>query len=101
MMDLMCGCNESGSVLCFYHKLRTIQFGGTKRSPQSLMESRWEKDMPAYQRLRANGIQPKSIDGCAKLESSANSQLEVEMGDVLAPLAKESGQTLKQLLPKV
>lgn len=96
-----CGCTRDGRVLCFYHKLHTIQFAGGKRSPQSKMESEWDKDMPAYQRLRRNGLQPKQINGCAEIEKTANSQLEVEMGDVLKPLVAESGQTLRQVLPKV
>ena len=96
-----CGCNEAGTVTCYYHKLRTIQFGGAKRSPQTQMESRWDKDMPAYIRLRHNGLQPKQIDGCAELESRANDQMEIEMGDLLTPLAAQTGKTVRQLIPGV
>lgn len=74
----------------FKAKLKTIQFGGPKSS-QSQMESRWEKDMPAYYRLRRNGLQPSRIDGCAELETRATSQTEVEMGHLFD----------KQTLPKV
>jgi hypothetical protein len=80
-----CGCNERTGTMCFKHKLRTIQFDSRARSPQSQMESRWEKDMPAYQRLRWNGLQPPKIDGCAQLEQRANSQMEIEMGHLIAP----------------
>lgn len=92
--------DSNGREAEFRDKLRSVQFG-KPRSSKSFMESRWERDMPAYQRLRMNGLQPKQIDGCARIETEANSQLEVEMADVLKPLAVESGQTLKQLLPKV
>ncbi len=80
-----CGCNPRLNRCCFYHKLRTIQFAGTARSPQSLMEARWERDMPAYRRLRDNGLQPPHIDGCAQLETRASSQLEIEMGHLISP----------------
>jgi len=39
-----------------------------------------EKDLVAYRALRADGLQPKGIDGSHKLEALANSPLEVEMG---------------------
>lgn len=87
----VCGCNEGRNVTCFKHKLRTIQFGKVKKSPQTLMEKRWERDMPAYQRLRRNGLQPKSIDGSAALEQRAKSQTEVEMGHIFD----------RKVLPKV
>lgn len=86
-----CDCNERLNRVCFYHKLKTIQFGGRGKSPQSLMESRWERDMPAYHRLRMNGLQPPKIDGCADLEQRAGSQMEVEMGHLID----------KKTLPKV
>jgi hypothetical protein len=86
-----CGCNEQGTRLCFYHKLKTIQFGGRGKSPQSAMESRWERDMPAYQRLRHHGLQPRQIDGCADLETHADSQLEIELGHLIP----------KEILPSV
>ena len=64
---------------CFGCKLLTIHYGRPP-TPQSRMEQRWQQDMPAYKRLRADGLQPKSIDDCATLERHADNQLEVEMG---------------------
>lgn len=46
-------------------------------------EKRWDRDMPAYRRLRKDGLQPKSIDGAAKLEQHAESKAEVETGQIL------------------
>jgi len=43
----------------------------------------WEADMPAYQRLRRNGVQPKRIDDSAALETRANDQFEVEMAQII------------------
>lgn len=43
-------------------------------------EVRWNRDMPAYKRLRSHGIQPKGIDGSAELEAKAADKLEIEMG---------------------
>ncbi len=38
----------------------------------------WDKDMPAYKRLRQQGLQPRSIDGAARLESTAKTEAQVE-----------------------
>lgn len=43
-------------------------------------EKRWDSDLPAYKRLRRNGVQPKGIDGSARLEAKANETIEVESG---------------------
>lgn len=49
-------------------------------------ERGWDKDMPAYKRLREQGYQPKGVDGAAMAESQANHPLEIAMG---RPLGKE------------
>lgn len=77
-----CGCD--GDLLCFKHKLRSIQFNPAP-APQTLMERRWQRDMPAYKRLRDSGLQPKAIDGSADLETRASTQIEVEMGHIFRP----------------
>jgi hypothetical protein len=41
-------------------------------------EKNWQKDMPAYKRLRAEGLQPKTIDGCAAVEQLATSKHQIE-----------------------
>lgn len=88
--------------------IRSVTFsqdGMPTRHPKTIatnqMEARWHKDMGAYHRLRMNGLQPKQIDGCAELESRANSQLEVELGDTLRDLAAEMGEPIKKLMPRV
>ena len=43
-------------------------------------ESGWDRDMPAYKRLRREGHQPPSVDGCADLEARARSPFEIETG---------------------
>lgn len=43
-------------------------------------EKRWEKDMPAYKRLREDGLQPAHIDGSSRMEQTANDKLEVAAG---------------------
>lgn len=37
-------------------------------------------DAPAYKRLRRNGLQPKGVDGCARIEALASHPAEVETG---------------------
>ena len=43
-------------------------------------EKRWAKDMPAYKRLRADGLQPRHIDGSASFEAKARDRIEIEDG---------------------
>jgi putative FmdB family regulatory protein len=45
-------------------------------------EKQLEKDLPAYARLRKEGMQPKSTVGAAELEARAESRFEVEYGTV-------------------
>jgi hypothetical protein len=47
-------------------------------------EKRWEKDMPAYARLRKEGLQPKHVDGAHAMEQGATDKLEIEAGTKLA-----------------
>jgi hypothetical protein len=57
-----------------------VQFNGDGPAPQTLLERRWQADMPAYARLRADHIQPRSVDGAADLEAHLNyGQLEADM----------------------
>lgn len=51
-------------------------------------DAQWDKDMPAYKRLRHNGIQPKRIDDSAELETRADEQYEVEMAQLVPKHAR-------------
>lgn len=44
------------------------------------VERNWQKDMPAYKRLRKEGLQPKRIDGAAEVEAKAKYKWQVETG---------------------
>ena len=46
-------------------------------------EARWQKDMPAYKQLRADGLQPSSIDGADKLAATARDRIDVEHAKTL------------------
>jgi hypothetical protein len=49
------------------------------------MERRWSRDMPAYARLRGDGLQPRGIDGCGDLEQQLDhGQLECDMGHLFS-----------------
>ena len=43
-------------------------------------ESRLSKDLPAYKRLRRDGLQPRNIDGSAELEKRVGSQFDIDLG---------------------
>lgn len=55
---------------------------GKRVSEVNQTERNWNKDMPAYKRLRADGLQPKRIDGAAEVEKKAKEKWQVETGIV-------------------
>lgn len=59
-------------------------------------EATWDKDMPAYKRMRGQGLQPKAIDGAADIEAKASDPLEVEMGRLMTPGEKETLKASKE-----
>lgn len=40
--------------------------------------------MDAYKRLRRDGVQPKQIDGSARVEAGSHDRFEVEMGHLFS-----------------
>ena len=72
---------------CFACRVSGVRMGAnstTSRGSQveatNKVERNWQKDMPAYKRLRQEGLQPKSIDGAACIESRATEKWQVETG---------------------
>jgi hypothetical protein len=70
---------------CFGCRLRTINFSGTctpNRKPEVVQQnsfvSEMSRDLDAYRRLRAEGLQPKNVKGAADVEQFATSKFEVE-----------------------
>ena len=89
---------------CFVCKVSTISFGSSgmpTRSPVAAAtearEKRWNKDMPAYKALRAQGLQPPRIDGSAELASKAETRFEVESGKVMPGQAKKIEATVNAI----
>jgi hypothetical protein len=41
-------------------------------------EKRWNRDMPAYKRLRKQGLQPRAIEGSSLLEKHATHKWQIE-----------------------
>ena len=77
---------------CFGCKLTTFSASATctpGRRPDAISgmrrDIRWERDMPAYKRLRQDGLQPRQIDGCGVLESRAELEKQVTMGTLADP----------------
>lgn len=63
---------------CYGCRIQTVGFApsampsrGTNQTAvdTNAREGRWNKDMPAYKRLRRDGLQPERIDGSATLEA--------------------------------
>jgi hypothetical protein len=70
---------------CFGCKVLGVRMGtnsttsrGQKVEEINQRAKGWDKDMPAYKRLRQQGLQPRSIDGAARLESTAKTEAQVE-----------------------
>lgn len=62
----------------FREKLRSI--GVMRRTGAVPREQQLAKDRDAYARLRAEGLQPRSVEGSAALEATADHRHEIEMG---------------------
>ena len=70
---------------CFGCRVTGVQMGtnstttrGSQVAVINQREKNWSKDMPAYKRLRKEGLQPKAIDGCAAVEQLATSKHQIE-----------------------
>ena len=77
------------------------RFAGSESARINATEKQWDKDMPAYRRLRKNGLQPRSIDGAATLEQRATDRFEVEQGHLYSeadkPMIREGLQIAREL----
>lgn len=74
---------------CFGCKVAGVRMGtnttttrGQRVAQVNQTERNWNKDMPAYKRLRADGLQPRKIDGAAEVEKKAQEKWQVETGIV-------------------
>ena len=74
---------------CYACKISGVQFApssmpsrgkGARAARINATDSQWERDMAAYKRLVADGVQPPQIDGCAVVEREATSRIQVEYG---------------------
>jgi hypothetical protein len=70
---------------CFGCKILGVRMGanstttrGAKVAETNQTARNWDKDMPAYKRLRKEGLQPRSVDGSAHLEATAKTEAQVE-----------------------
>jgi hypothetical protein len=69
-------------------KIRTLSVKKASRAVDE-RERQLDADLDAYQRLRREGLQPPSNDGCAQLEAEAVSRVEIEMGVVRTDMPAE------------
>lgn len=72
---------------CFGCKVANVRVGsnstttrGARVEAVNQTERNWQKDMPAYKRLRKEGLQPRKIDGAAEVEKKAKEKWQVETG---------------------
>lgn len=72
---------------CFGCKIAGVRMGanttttkGAEVASVNDRAKRWDKDMPAYKRLRQQGYQPRSIDGSAEVERKAVHDWQINTG---------------------
>ena len=72
------GCGKPCACPSYRDHLLSISVSASampSRKPEAaaknVREAQWERDMPAYKRLRKNGIQPTRIEGSADIERSS------------------------------
>jgi hypothetical protein len=104
-MTYSCKCQCSS----FREHALGITFSSTAmptRRPQVVetadTERRWDKDMPAYKRLRDDNLQPRHIDGSAELEARATDSIEVNKGHVFGKhlsLVKDAQDVVNEMRP--
>ncbi len=70
---------------CFGCKVAGVRMGmnttttrGASVGEANAREKRWNADMPAYKRLRQQGLQPRSVDGASFVEKHADHRWQVE-----------------------
>lgn len=80
---------------CFGCKVAGVRMGsnstttrGARVAEIDRTERQWQRDMPAYKRLRRQGYQPKQIDGCAQIEAKAETVAQVESRPDVESLVK-------------
>lgn len=71
-VDEVPGC--FGCHLATLHVAHSSEWAGDKRREKTL-----DRDLDAYARLRAEGLQPEGVDGAARLEQTAQDHLDVNM----------------------
>lgn len=60
--------------------------GGAHAKATGETEARWDRDGEAYKRLRADGLSPNEIDGCADVEATADHAWQIEPEKALETL---------------
>jgi len=84
---------------CFGCRVAGVSFGANESTTRGAQvkainqrEKGWNRDMPAYKRLREQGLQPRQIDGAALLESSATEKWQIEGAPIseAKPVSSES-----------
>lgn len=57
---------------------------GARTREVDALEARWDKDRPAYKRLRKDGLQPPAVTGAYALEAHAQDEFYVRSGGKVA-----------------
>ena len=73
---------------------RVTNAGAQKAVRIDKRESEWQKDIPAYTRLRRNGFQPTRIDGSAQMEAEATTRYEIESGQLMVGQQKKLAEAM-------
>lgn len=77
---------------------KLLSIGVMKKSKDAGRDRQLSKDLDAYKRLRKQGMQPPRIDGSARLESEAVSDIEIRTGVVPSNLSAEERRKMAKRL---
>ena len=61
------------------------------------LAKQWDRDIPAYQSLVRDGLQPETVDGAADLMARAETKDEVEHNVVYTPTQRKEIEAAKEL----
>lgn len=77
--DLNCTLTYREHLLSIAVSITATPSRASENALQTLVrEKRWERDIPAYQRLRKDGLVPPQIDGSALRERQGDDKYDVE-----------------------
>ena len=81
-----CGCGRPARMMLGQGMYIAAAATPNKRQNVLTIEQReknWDRDIPAYKRMRARGLQPVGVDGAAAVEDTVGDQDDIDYGGAI------------------